>query len=96
VDVPAPIWSAAEPAWPALSADDLRRLRFFTYLRMTGRIRPPASIGPEADALCAALLREPPARRVPGSVPRNPYHGGLPPVWQAWAEKQKQRGAQAR
>jgi hypothetical protein len=75
-----------EPAWPALSADDLRRLRFFAYLRQKGRIRPPAPAGEEAEALCAALLREPPASRAAISGRQHAYHGGLPLLWQAWAE----------
>jgi hypothetical protein len=79
--------------WPALSAADLRRLHFFAYLRRTGRLRPAAPVTAAVDALCTALLREPPASRVRGS---GPYHGGLPPLWQTWAEKQKPRGAHAR
>jgi hypothetical protein len=96
MDVPAPNGQPAEPAWPSLNSDDLRRLRFFAYLRGTGRIRPPTLVGPEVDALCASLLREAPVTRATSGVRRNAYHGGLPPIWQAWAEKQKQRGAQAR
>jgi hypothetical protein len=75
-----------EPAWPSLSADDLRRLRFFAYLRRTGRIRPPAPTEEEVDALCAALLREPPTARATIGGGPNAYHGGLPLLWQAWAE----------
>jgi hypothetical protein len=104
MDVPAPIGPTAEPAWPTLSADDLRRLHFFAYLRRTGRIRPPAPFRAEIDALCTTLLREQPTR--PATIGRRGsahhsnlrpvwHHDGLPPVWQAWAEKQKQRGAQA-
>jgi hypothetical protein len=81
------------PPWPALSAADLRRLHFFAYLRRTGRLRPAAPVTVAVDALCTALLQEPPAPRVKVS---GPYHGGLPPLWQTWAEKQKQRGAHAR
>jgi hypothetical protein len=81
------------PPWPALSAADLERLRFFAYLRRMGRLRPAAAVDASVDALCMALLREPPAPRVRGS---GPSHGGLPPIWQAWAEKQRQRGAHAR
>ena len=96
MDVPAPHGSAAAPAWPSLSADDLRRLRFLAYLHRMGRIRPPAPIRPEVDALCTALFREPSAPRAAIGGRPNAYHGGLPPLWQAWVEKQKQRGAQAR
>jgi hypothetical protein len=78
--------------WPALSAADLRRLTFFAYLRRTGRLRPAAPVTAAVDALCTALLR-PPAPRVRGS---GPSHGGLPPVWQAYAKKQKLRGGYAR
>jgi hypothetical protein len=77
---------------PALSAADLERLRFFAYLRRTGRLRP-AAVDASVDALCTALLREAPAPRVRGS---GPSHGGLPSIWQAWAEQQRQRGAHAR
>jgi hypothetical protein len=77
---------------PALSAADLERLRFFAYLRRTGRLRPAAPVDVTVDALCTALLREPPAPRVRVS---RPSHGGLPPIWQAWAETQKQRSAHA-
>ena len=80
------------PPWPALSAADLRRLHFFAYLRRTGRLRPAAPADATVDAICTAL-REPPAPRVRGS---RPYHGGLPPLWQTWAEQQKPRGAHAR
>jgi hypothetical protein len=63
VDVPAPHRSTAEPAWPSLSADGLRRLRFLANLHMTGRIRPPAPVRPKVDVLCTVLFREPPAPR---------------------------------
>jgi hypothetical protein len=95
--------TAAAP-WPALSAEDLDRLRFFVYLYRTGRLRPPDPVGEEADALCGALCRELTAPRVTNNRRRSAYHdgprpssyhGGLPPAWQAWAEKQKQRNAQA-
>lgn len=69
MDVPALHGPAAEPAWPALSADDLRRLRFLVYLHKTGHIRPPAPIRPEVDALCTALFREPPAPRATTGQP---------------------------
>jgi len=88
MDVPAPNGSAAAQAWPSLSADDLSRLRFLAYLHRTGRIRPPAPIRPEVDALCTALFCEP-------SAPRSAI-GGLPPLWQTWTGNQKQGGAQAR
>jgi len=81
------------PLWPALSATDLERLHFFAYLRRTGRLRPAAPVDATVDALCTAVLRESPAPRVRAG---GPYHGGLPPLWQAYAAKQKQRGAQAR
>jgi hypothetical protein len=95
MDLTPPDARTAEPSWPALSASDLRRLSFFAYLRRTGRLRPPSPIGPEVDALCTALLREPPAPRVTVGGRRNAHHGGLPPLWQAYAERQKWRGAQA-
>jgi hypothetical protein len=91
------------PSWPALSADDLHRLRFLAYLRRTGRLRPPGPIGEEVDALCRALRRKPMAPSATSGLRRSAYHhgprpswyhGGLPPVWQAWAAKQ-QRNAQA-
>ncbi len=95
MDLTPPDGQTAEPSWPSLSADDLHRLRFFAYLHRRGRLRPPAPIGAEVDALCTALLREPPAPQATIGGRRNAYHGGLPPLWQAWAEKQKQRDAQA-
>jgi hypothetical protein len=76
----------SETEWPSLSADDLRRLHFFAYLRRTGRMRAPAPTGEEIDALCMALLREPPAQRTVIGRRQNAYHGGLPLLWQAWAE----------
>jgi hypothetical protein len=78
--------------WPALSAADLERLHFFAYLRRTGRLRPAAPVDATVDALCT-VLREPPAPRVWVS---GRSHGGLPPLWQTWAEQQKQRSAHAR
>ena len=81
------------PPWPALSAADLRRLTFFAYLRRTGRLRHAAAVDATMDALCTALLQRPSAPRERGS---GPSHGGLPPIWQAWAEKQKLRGGYAR
>jgi hypothetical protein len=75
-----------EQAWPSLSADDLRQLRFFAYLRRTGRIRPPAPIGTEVDALCTSLLREPPAPRAAIGGRQNAYYGGLPLLRQTWTE----------
>lgn len=95
MNVPAPQGSTAEPAWPALSADDLRRLRFLVYLHKTGRIRPPAPIRSEVDTLCMALFRESPAPRAAIGGRPHADHDGLPPLWQAWTEKQKQRGAHA-
>ena len=78
MDVPAPHGSTAAPAWPSLSTDDLRRLRFLAYRHMTGRIRPPAPIRPEVDALCTALFREPPYRERRSAGDRTPttavYH----------------------
>jgi hypothetical protein len=88
---PLEAWPEALP-WPALSAADRRRLHFVAYLRRTGRLRPAAPVTAAVEALCTALLR-PPAPRVRVS---GPSHGGLPPIWQAWAEKQKVRGRYAR
>jgi hypothetical protein len=94
MDSTPPDRQTAAPSWPALSADDLHRLRFLAYLCRTGRLRPPGPVGEEVDTLCRALCREPPAPRVTSTWRQSPYHGGLPHVWQAWAEKQ-QRNAQA-
>jgi hypothetical protein len=91
MDVPAPHGRTAEPTWPSLSAADLRRLHFLAYLRLTGRIRPPAPIRPAVDALCTALFRAPPAPRATIGERPNAYHGGLPPLWQAWAAKQARK-----
>lgn len=78
-------------SWPSLSADDLHRLRFFAYLRRTGRLRPPTPVGAEADALCAILFREPSAPRAAIGGRHDAYYGGLPPLWREWVEKQKLR-----
>ena len=63
--------------WPQVSERERARLRFLVYRRQTGRIRPPAPVRAEVDALCAALLAtsgppdpQPPKRPIPG-------HGGL-------------------
>lgn len=82
--------------WPALSAADLERPHFFAYPRRTGRLRPAAPVDAAVDAMCTSLLREPPAPRVRVNGKHNPYCGDLPPIWQAWAEQQKARGAHAR
>jgi hypothetical protein len=87
------------PLWPLLSAVELRRLRFLAYCRATGRIRPAASVRAEVEILCASLLsgrqlpggtsserRAPPPRGASG-VP--PFASGLPPLWQAWVERQR-------
>jgi hypothetical protein len=84
--VTAPNERTAEQAWPALSTDDLHRLRFFAYLRQTGRIRAPAPTTEEFEALCMALLSESPAPRVAIYGRQNAYYGGLPLLWRAWAE----------
>jgi hypothetical protein len=59
--------------WPQVSARELARLRFLVYRRQTGRIRPPAPVRAEVDALCASLLAtsgpldpKPPTRPIPG------------------------------
>jgi len=83
----------AEPFPLLLNSDELHRLRFLAYLRRTGRIRPPATVAAEVDALCAALLRNPPSPRTTTEGPRTPY-GGLPPLWRAWAEQQEKRKQQ--
>jgi hypothetical protein len=61
------------PRWPQFSERELARRRFLVYRRQTGRIRPPAPVRAEVDALCAALLAtsgspdpQPPKRPVPG------------------------------
>jgi hypothetical protein len=61
------------PRWPQFSERELARLRFLVYRRQTGRIRPPAPVCAEVDALCAALLTtagppdpKPPKRPIPG------------------------------
>ena len=61
------------PRWPPFSARELARLRFLVYRRQTGRIRPPAPVRAEGDALCAALLAtsgppdpQPPKCPIPG------------------------------
>jgi hypothetical protein len=59
--------------WPQVSERELTRLRFLVYRRQTGRIRPPAPVRAEVDALCASLLAasgppdpQPPKRPIPG------------------------------
>ena len=59
--------------WPQLSERELARLRFLVYRRQMGRIRPPAPVRAEVDALCTALLAtsgppdpQPPKRSIPG------------------------------
>jgi hypothetical protein len=84
---------AAEPSPRLLSPDEWQRLRFLAYLRRTGRLRPPATVAAEVDALCTALLRNPPSPPTGSEGPRAPY-GGLPPLWRAWAEQQAQRTQQ--
>ena len=61
--------------WPQLSERELARLCFLLYRRQTGRIRPPAPVRTEVDALCAALLAtsgppdpQPPKRPIPGGA----------------------------
>lgn len=83
---------ATELSWPLLSTAELRRLRFLAYLRRTGRIRPPAPVSAETNALCASLLSDAPA--LPSAAPRGQrsratVQGGLPPLWYTWAETQR-------
>ncbi|MGZ3681204.1 MAG: hypothetical protein ACXWQR_22500, partial [Ktedonobacterales bacterium] len=58
----------AESTWPLLSEREMNRLRFLAYCRADGRIRSPAPVRAEVDALCdeiiAALAAEP-AGQVP-------------------------------
>jgi hypothetical protein len=84
---------AGAPPWPALGAADLERLHFLAYRRRMGRLRPAAPVDATVEALCTALLREPPAPRVWVS---GRSQGSLPPLWQEWAEQQTQRGVHAR
>jgi hypothetical protein len=81
MDSTPPDRQTAAPSWPALSADDLHRLRFLAYLRRTGRLRPPGPTGEEVDALCRALRSEPTAPSATSGLRRSAYHGGLPPWW---------------
>jgi hypothetical protein len=60
--------------WPQFSERERARLRFLVYRRQMGRIRPPAPVRAEVDALCAALLAtsDPPDPQ----PPKRPISGG--------------------
>jgi hypothetical protein len=81
--------------WNLFSPAELARLRFTRWLYQTGRIRPSAPAGAEADALYAALLTgptqpDPEPPRPPAAGPRSVLHSGpigVPLRWVVWAEK---------
>jgi hypothetical protein len=87
--------------WPQFSVRELSRLRFQLHRRRTGRIRPPAAVRADTEALCAALLGgtsppapaapqlQPPVRAAPR--PQPPIPMGVPPLWAAWAAQQRAR-----
>ncbi|MGZ6363090.1 MAG: hypothetical protein ACXWP0_15540, partial [Ktedonobacterales bacterium] len=46
----------AESTWPLLSEREMNRLRFLAYCRADGRIRSPAPVRAEVDALCDEII----------------------------------------
>jgi hypothetical protein len=78
--------AALAARWPQFSSRELARLRFHVYRRRTRRIRPPAPVSAETDALCAALLA---GAAAPDPAAQPPIPAGVPPMWASWAERQR-------
>jgi hypothetical protein len=72
--------------WPQFSARELGRLCFLRYRCRTGRLRSPAPVSAEVEALCAALCSG--TGPAAPDLPQPTVWLGVPLLWAAWAAQQ--------